>query len=110
MQKASLFCSRSGIRSGIATLGLSALLLIACGGGGQGTYFWGEGDEGITLELKGDGVAMVTLTGMPPTVGTYTIEDETVTLMMNGDIDIYKIVDGNLTATGFGEEIVFVKQ
>ena len=47
---------------------------------------------------------------MPPTSGTYTIEDETVTLMINGDIDVYRIVDGNLTAAGFGEEIVFVKQ
>jgi hypothetical protein len=110
MQKAIRFFSRLGISSGIAATGLSALLLIACGGGGQGTYFWGEGDEGITLELKGDGVATVTLTGMPSTVGTYTIEDDTVTLMMNGDIDVYRIVDGNLTATGFGEEIVFVKQ
>ncbi len=96
--------------SGFVVTGLSVLLLMSCGGGGQGEYFWGEGDEGITLELKSDGVATVTLTGMPPTSGTYTIEGDQVTVMMQGDIDIYRIVDGNLTATGFGEEIVFVRQ
>ena len=89
---------------------MAALLLVACGGGGHGTYFYGEGSEGITLELKGDGVATVTITGMPPTVGTYKIEGDKVTVMMDGDIDVFTIKDGDLTITAFGETMVYVKQ
>lgn len=89
---------------------LSALLLAACGGGVEGEYFWGEEGQGVTLELMGDDVATITLTGLPPVGGTYKVDGDQVTVVMNGDIDVYRIEDGNLTGSGFGETVIFVKQ
>jgi len=31
-------------------------------------------------------------------------------VMPDGDVDIYRVVDGNLTITAFGDNLVFVKQ
>jgi len=94
-----------------AVLALHALLLGACGGGIEGEYFYGEGDEGFTLELRGDDVAVVSIEGLSSTQGTYSVDGNTVTVTMpDGDIDIFTIVDGNLTTRAFGEDRVFEKQ
>jgi hypothetical protein len=90
---------------------LHALLLGACGGGVEGEYFMGEGEEGITLELRGDDVAVISIGGVSSTQGTYSVDGDTVTVTMpGGEIDIFTIVDGNLTTHAFGEDMVFEKQ
>ncbi|HSG64567.1 MAG TPA: hypothetical protein VLD39_06185 [Gammaproteobacteria bacterium] len=91
---------------------VAIVALGACGGSGiEGEYFWGEDGDGITLELAGDGVATVTLSGLSATEGTYAVDGDRVTVVMaDGDIDIYRVVDGNLTITAFGDKLVFVKQ
>ena len=89
---------------------LCALVLAACGGGVRGTYFFGEDGEGITLELRGGDVAVVSIGGFASAEGTYSVDGDTVTLRMDGDTETYTIVDGNLTRRAFGEEIVLVKQ
>jgi hypothetical protein len=90
---------------------LHALLLAACGGGIEGEYFYGEGDEGFTLELRGDDVAVISIEGLSSTQGTYSVDGNTVTVTMpGGDIDIFTIADGNLTTRAFGEDMVFEKQ
>lgn len=92
------------------------LLLAACGGGGdlEGTYFlkMGEGPgEGVTMELKDDGVAVVTLPGAGSTQGTYKSEGNTLTVLLPGDTDVYTVdEDGNLTTTAMGETMVMVRQ
>ena len=102
-------CSRSFARLGSC---LAVAALAACGGSGiEGEYFWGEDGDGITLELAGDGVATVSLSGLGASQGTYTVDGDQVTIVMSdGDIDIYRVVDGNLTITAFGDNLVFVKQ
>ena len=90
---------------------LSAALLGACGGGVEGRYFYGENDEGITVELRDENVAVVSITGLSSVQGTYSVEGNDVTVTMpDGDIDIFTIVDGNLTTRAFGEDMVFEKQ
>jgi len=92
-------------------LAVCAALLVACGGGVQGSYFYGENDEGITLELRGGDVAVISISGLSEVEGTYSVDGNNVTVTMPGsDIDIFTIQDGNLTTQGFGEEMVFVKQ
>jgi len=101
-------CGRSFLRLGSC---VAILALCACSGGIEGEYFWGEDGDGITLELAGDGVAIVSLSGLGATEGTYTVEGDQVTVVMpDGDVDIYRVVDGNLTITAFGDNLVFVKQ
>jgi hypothetical protein len=90
---------------------LCGVLLSACGGGVQGRYFFGEGGEGITIELRSEDVAVVSISGLSSVQGTYSVDGDTVTVTMpDGDIDVFTIQDGNLTTQGFGEEMVFVKQ
>jgi hypothetical protein len=90
---------------------LSALLLVACSGGVEGSYFYGEGDEGITLELRGENVAVISISGLSEIEGTYSVAGDKVTLTMpGGDIDEFTIQDGNLTTRAFGEDMVFEKQ
>ncbi|HEY7671181.1 MAG TPA: hypothetical protein VIC71_03105 [Gammaproteobacteria bacterium] len=91
---------------------LYALLLGACGGGVEGSYFYGEGDDGITLELRGGDVAVISISGLGSEVeGKYSVDGNTVTVTMpGGDIDIFSIQDGNLTTRAFGEDMVFEKQ
>jgi hypothetical protein len=52
---------------------LCALVLAACGGGVQGTYFFGEDGQGITLELRGGDVAVVSIGDFGSTEGTYSV-------------------------------------
>jgi len=95
----------------LGTGALYAVLLGACGGGIEGSYFYGEGDEGITLELRGGDVAVYSIGDLSVTEGTYSVDGETVTVTMPGsDIDILTIRDGNLEMSGFGERMVFEKQ
>lgn len=90
---------------------LSAAFLGACGGGVEGRYFYGENDEGITVELRDDNVAVVSISGLSSVQGTYSVEGNDVTVTMpDGDIDIFTIVDGNLTTRAFGEDMAFEKQ
>jgi len=89
---------------------LCALVLAACGGGVQGSYLFGEDGEGITLELRGGDVAVVSIAGLAETEGTYSVDGDTVTLEMDGETESFTIVDGNLSRRAFGEEILFVKQ
>lgn len=89
---------------------LSAVTLAGCGGV-QGRYVMGEGGEGITLELKGGDVAVVSLPGLGSSEGTYSVDGDTVTVRMeDGDLDEFRIVDGNLVTSGFAGEMVFEKQ
>ena len=99
-----------------ALFALSAVTLAGCGGI-EGRYVMvvdGVDEEnvpGISLELRGGDVAVVTLPGLGSTEGTYSVEGDTVTVRMeDGDLDEFRIVDGNLVASGFGEEMVFEKQ
>jgi hypothetical protein len=90
---------------------LCALVLAACGAGVEGRYFYGEGDEGITLELRGENVAVISISGLSEVQGTYSVEGDNVTLTMpGGDIDVFTIRNGNLTTRAFGEDMVFEKQ
>lgn len=90
---------------------LQAVFLGACSGGVEGRYFYGENDEGITLELRGDDVAVVSISGLSSVEGKYSVDGNTVTVTMpDGDIDIFTIEDGNLTTRAFGEDMVFEKQ
>jgi hypothetical protein len=100
---------RAGAKGAVAAL--CAHLLVACGGGVEGRYFYGEGDEGITLELRGGDVAVISISGLSEVQGTYSVEGDNVTLTMpGGDIDVFTIQDGNLTTRAFGEDMVFEKQ
>jgi hypothetical protein len=86
-------------------------LLVACSGGVEGRYFYGEGDEGITLELRGENVAIISISGLSEIEGAYSVEGDNVTVTMpGGDIDVFTIQDGNLTTRAFGEDMVFEKQ
>ncbi len=94
-----------------ASVAISAAMLGACGGGVEGRYFYGENDEGITVELRDENVAVVSITGLSSVQGTYSVEGDDITVTMpDGDLDIFTIVDGNLTTRAFGEDMVFEKQ
>lgn len=108
----------------------SGLLLAACGGSGsgsgsgsssgsgiEGTYFFQMGDapgEGITLELKDDGIAVSSWpeqTGVPAVQGRHTMEGDKLIVLLNNDRDVYTVgADGTLTTIEMGEEWVGVKQ
>ena len=103
----------------VVALGLcSGLLLAACGGSDiEGKYYMqlgGAPGEGVTMELKDDGVAVMSLpavTGLPPTSGTHSMEDGKVVVQVNNERDVFTVEDdGSLTTTKMGEKAVFVKQ
>jgi hypothetical protein len=104
--------SRTKRASAVGTLlALHAILLGACGGGIEGSYFYGEGDEGITLELRSGDVAVISISGLSSVEGKYSVEGDTVTVTMaDGDVDVFTLRDGNLETQGFGEAMVFEKQ
>ena len=92
-------------------LALYGVLLGACGGGVEGSYFYGEGDEGITLELRGGDVAVISISGLSSVQGKYSVDGDTVTVTMSdGDVDVFTLRDGDLATTGFGESMIFKKQ
>jgi hypothetical protein len=67
--------------------------------------------EAMTLELKSDGKAILTMAGMPPVQGAHSMEGDKLIVILNGDRDVYTIgADGNLTNTEMGEAMVLVKQ
>ena len=93
-----------------AVAGLCALL-VACSGSVEGRYFYGAGDDGISLELRGENVAVISISGLSEIEGTYSVDGNNVTVTMaGGDIDVFTIQDGNLTTRAFGEDMVFEKQ
>lgn len=95
----------------VGVVAIYALLLGACGGGIEGSYFYGQGDEGITLELRGGDVAVISISGLSSVEGKYSVEGDTVTVTMaDGDVDVFTLRDGNLETRGFGEAMVFEKQ
>jgi hypothetical protein len=103
------FYERAHVKGGVVAL--YALLLGACGSGVEGSYFYGEGDEGITVELRGGDVAVISISGLSEVEGKYSVDGNSVTVTMpDGDIDIFTIADGNLTTRAFGEDMVFEKQ
>jgi hypothetical protein len=68
-------------------------------------------DEGITLELRGGDVAVISISDLSSVQGTYSVDGNNVTVTMpDGDIDIFTIQDGNLTTRAFGEDTVFDRQ
>ncbi len=96
---------------------VSAHLVAACGGGGdgiEGEYVLQMGDspgEAMTLELMSDGKAVLTMPGMPPVQGAHSMESDKLVVVLNGDRDVYTVgSDGNLTTTEMGETVVLVKQ
>ncbi len=103
-------------------LGLcSALLWAACGagsgGGIEGKYYYQmekPAGEGMTLELRKDGIAVGTRPGGRVQEGTYRAEGDKVTVSLKGDGAnlVYTLEDdGNLTTVFYGSErAVFVKQ
>jgi len=93
-----------------ALFALAVVALAACGGGVQGRYVFGEGGEGIVLELSGGDVATVSIAGLGSQEGSYSVEGDTVTLEIDGDRETFTIQDGNLVRTAFGETILFEKQ
>ena len=101
---------------GVIALGFASAQLLACGGGDgvEGTYVMqmGEGaGEGMTLELKSDRKAVLTMPGMPPVQGAHPMEGDKLVVILNGDRDVYTVgPDGNLTSTEMGEPMVLVKQ
>jgi len=99
---------------------LVAAVFSGCGGGGAaGTYSHEQEGMKMTLQLKGGGKAVMSLTGpnnqqpLPSVEGTYTVEGDKVTVIMDGDTDVYTLKDGTLS-TGqndfFGEQLVLKKQ
>jgi hypothetical protein len=90
--------------------------LTACGGGSgvEGEYVMQMGEsagESMTLELKSDRKAVLTIPGMPPVQGAHDMEGDKVVVTLDGDRDVYTIgPDGNLTTTEMGEPVVWVKQ
>lgn len=103
--------------AGLIALGfVSTPLLTACGGGGgvEGEYVMQMGEsagESMTLELKSDGKAVLTMPGMPPVQGAHLMEADQLVVILNNDRDVYTVgADGNLTTTEMGEPMVWVKQ
>jgi hypothetical protein len=105
------------IAKSVLLLCLGSLGLAACGGGLEGRYVFGAGEgdggggEGITLELRGGDVAVVSIAGISSLEGTWSAEGDTVTVRMaDGDQDTFTVHEDGLMTEGFGEQMVFVKQ
>jgi hypothetical protein len=111
------------------TLALVSLLLsvpafLGCGGGGvTGTYVHEEqmpdgNSMRMALQLKGGNKAVMSLKGgpgqeLPSVEGTYSVAGDQVTVVMDGDTDVYTLKDGHLTSGAtdfFGETLVLKKQ
>jgi hypothetical protein len=110
---------RLRIHSTFVLIPLAALLLAGCssiGGGVMGTYVASpEGGGSITLELKSDNRATVTLRGpdgeaMPSAEGAWKQEGDQIITTIGTDQDSYTLKDGDLTINAFGEDMVFEKQ
>ena len=103
---------------GVIALGfVSTQGLTACGGGGngvEGEYVMQMGEsagEAMTLELKSDGKAVLTMPGMPPVQGAHMMEADKLVVILNNDRDVYTVAaDGSLTTSEMGEPMVWVKQ
>jgi hypothetical protein len=99
----------------------SALLLAACSSGGagdlEGKYFYalqGSSGDGMTLDLRKDGIVVATRPGGKVQDGTYRVEGTKVTVSLTGDganLVYTREADGNLTTLFYGsEKAVFVRQ
>jgi hypothetical protein len=103
---------------------LSATLFTACGGGGvTGTYVHEErmpdgNSMRMALQLAGGGKAVMSLKGgpgqeLPSVTGTYTVAGDQVTVVLDGDTDVYTLKDGALVSGQndfFGEQLVLKKR
>jgi hypothetical protein len=108
-------------RHAVGVLVAALLCLPGCGGSGvTGTYVAEEnGADGesmrLALELRSGGVAVMTIGGpngqsLPPVQGTYTVEGDRVTTVLDNDPDVLTLKDGALTMDFFGENVVLKKR
>ncbi len=109
----------------LAPLLLGVLALGSCGGGGiTGTYVHEEkGPDGSTmslvLRLENGNKAIATIRGgpgdpaLPSVEGTYSVQGDQVTVVLDGDADVYTLKGDTLTTTSqefFGETLVLTKR
>jgi hypothetical protein len=91
-------------------LAFAALGLAACGGY-EGRYVYAEGGvEALSVELKGDDVAVVTIAGIQSVQGTWTADGDTVNVTVEGDTNSFTKHEDGLMTQGFGGQTVLVKQ
>ena len=103
----------------LAALLLSALLLAGCGGV-EGKYSHQETTpEGetatLTLELKGDKKAVMTMTGSVlggtlSVEGTYAVDGDKVAVTIDGDEEVFTRKGNKLVGAAFGDSVELVKQ
>ena len=114
------------MRHGTGIACACVLLLAACGGSGgdtsdasrvEGKYFHqmaGPAGQGMSMELRENGLAVATGPGTTVKQGSYGVKGDKVTVLLEGrvgSIDYTVRDDGNLATTFYGnEEAVFVKQ
>lgn len=83
----------------LATLGVGALLLSACGARLDGTYVGGEMSFLESLTFKPGGKVNVTFMGMTKQ-GTYLVEGNQVTVTIGADSHVFTLDDGCLAGGG----------
>lgn len=105
----------SRIRTAITLILLAALL--GCGGGGtEGSYVAKpDGGGSITIELKDENRATVTIRApdgeaMPSAEGSWSQEGNQITTVIGTDRDVYMLENGALRIKAFGEDMVFERQ
>jgi len=110
---------RGGILA--AVMLLAAVVLTGCGGV-AGTYEQKEALPGgesmtMTLELRKDKTASMTIGGGPEGLGgsmkmdgTYTVDGDKVNVTIAGETKVFTLKDGALTATEGGETISLTKK
>jgi hypothetical protein len=96
-----------------------ALLLTACSGGVQGKYSHeeaipGAGKAKMTLELKGDHKAVMTMSGddmgSASQEGTYEVDGNKISVSISGDTQVFTRDGSKLISKGFGETIELEKE
>lgn len=103
----------------LAALLLSALLLYGCGGV-EGKYTHEEeipdgGTAKMTLELKGDHKAVLTMAGgmlgnSMSVEGTYEVDGDDVAVTIDGDEQVFTRKGKKLVGNAFGDSVELVKE
>jgi len=111
---------RTWVRIGAMLMLVAAVLTLPGCGGVEGTYVAEEklpdgGTGKITLELKGGGVAVATISApggmsLPSVTGTYTVEGGKVITVLDNDRDEWTMNGDTLTSNLFGEKVTLTKQ